>query len=228
MARKKDALKKLMISLDKKPMLIGEIRNVLKIDRKTEFRVTREAVERRWAEKDSEGRIRITPLGRSSIDAAERPIDSISMEAYSQVIDFLEQRPERPTAKCTIEIENADKIKKLDSQTEAAKRFLTHDGLWLPENNTNLKASIAAVVDSILDLKAKEMGLFSMLDEEYRNRRTPFNTRDYFAGYDAIKRYEDLAKTKFNILIEFDGQKWASKQDFENLEKRIEKRRKFF
>jgi hypothetical protein len=31
----------------------------------------------------------------------------------------------------------------------------------LSENNTNLKASIAAVVYSILDLKAKEMGLFS-------------------------------------------------------------------
>jgi hypothetical protein len=27
----------------------------------------------------------------SSIDAAGRPIDSISMEAYSQVIDFLEE-----------------------------------------------------------------------------------------------------------------------------------------
>jgi hypothetical protein len=80
MAKKKDALKRLMISLDKKPMLIGEIRTVLKIDRKTEFRVTREAVERRWAEKDSEGRIRITPLGRSI------PFNIISLSYTSQQI----------------------------------------------------------------------------------------------------------------------------------------------
>jgi hypothetical protein len=88
---------------------------------------------------------------------------------------------------CTIEIENADKISELDSRTDATKRFLTRDGLWLPENNTNLKASLAAVVDSILDLKAKEMGLFSMLDEEFRIHKltlTPFNIRNYFPGYD--------------------------------------------
>jgi hypothetical protein len=108
------------------------------------------------------------------------------------------------------------------------KRFLTHDGLWLPENNTNLKASIAAVVDSILDLKAKQMGLFTILDEEFRQRLTTSNLNVYFPGYDALKRYETLAKTKFSVLIEFDGEKWASKQDFEDLEKRMETRTEFF
>jgi hypothetical protein len=91
-----------------------------------------------------------------------------------------------------------------------------------------LKASIAAVVDSVLDLKAKEMGLFSMLDKESRVNKltlTLSNIRNYFPGYDALKRYENLAKTKFTVLIEFDGEKWASRQDFEDLEKKIQKER---
>ena len=91
----------------------------------------------------------------------------------------------------------------------------------MPENNTNLKATLATVVDSIHDYIAKDMGLFSMLDEEFRiNKLIPtlFNMPNYFPGHDALKRYENLAKTKFSILIEFDGKEWASNQDFEDLE----------
>jgi hypothetical protein len=227
MPRRKDALKRLLKLLNKRRMLVGEIRAALKIDRKTEYRVIKEALQRRWIEKDSLEKYYLTLLGKANISTAKDSTESISLEAQSQIIDILKLRPERPTAKCIIQIENADKIKELDSQTEAVKRFLTHDGLWLPENNTNLKSSIAAVVDSILDLRAKEMGLFSMLDEESRKRFTPFNYHIVFPGYDAIKRYEDLAKTKFSVLIEFDGSKWASKQDFEDLEKRIEKERDY-
>jgi hypothetical protein len=227
MARRKDTLRRLLKLLNKRRMPQTKIRAALKIDRKTEYRVIKEALQRRWIEKDSLEKYCLTLLGKANISTAADPTDSVSIEAQSQIIDILKLRPERPTARSIIEIENADKIKKLDSQTEAVKRFLTHDGLWLPENNTNLKASVAAVVDSVLDLKAKEMGLFSMLDEEYRKRFTPSNYHIFFPGYDAIKRYEDLAKTKFSILIEFDGSKWASKQDFEDLEKRIEKEREY-
>jgi hypothetical protein len=79
----------------------------------------------------------------------------IAASSYACVVSTpLNLRPDRPTAKCTIEIKNAAKIKELDSQTVAKKRFLTKDELWLPDNNTNLKAAMAAVVDSILDLKA--------------------------------------------------------------------------
>lgn len=192
----------------------GEISKSLKIGRVTEWRIIKEALDRRWVEKDSLEKYHLTLLGKINIGSAENPTDSSSLEVQSQIIDFLNLRPDRPTAKCTIEIENADEIKELDSRTDATKRFLTRDGLWLSDNNTNLKASMAAVVDSILDLKAKEMGLFSMLDEEFRISKsilTPFNRRNYFPGYDALKRYENLAKTKFRILIEFDGEKWVSK-----------------
>jgi hypothetical protein len=228
MPKKKDALNRMLKLLNKKSMSQGEISKTLKIGRVTEWRIIKEALYRRWIKKDHLGRHHLTLLGKASIGWVERPPNFVTLTADSQVIDILQLRSDRPTAKCTIEIKNADKIKELDSQTEAEKRFLTHDGLWLPENNTNLKASVAALVDSILDLKAKQMGLFTVLNEEFRQRLTPFNLRDYFPGYDALKRYEDLAKTKFNILIEFDGEKWASKQDFEDLEKRIEKSREFF
>jgi hypothetical protein len=228
MAKKKDALNRMLKLLNKKSMSQGEISKTLKIGRVTEWRIIKEACDRRWVLQDHLGRYHLTSLGKINIDTAENPTDSSSFQVQSQIIDFLNLRPDRPTATCTIEIENADKIKELDSRTDATKRFLTKDGLWLPENNTNLKAAMAAVVDSIFDLKAKEMGLFSMLDEEFRiNKLAPtlFNMRNYFPGHDALKRYENLAKTKFSALIEFDGEKWVSKQDFEDLEKKIQKER---
>jgi hypothetical protein len=227
MAREKDALNRLLILLNKKSRSQGEIRTTLKIDRKTAYRIIKEASDRRWIKNDSLGKYHLTSLGKINVGTAEKPTDSSSLEVQSQVIDFLNLRPDRPTAKCTIEVENADKINELDSQTQAEKRFLTFDGLWLPENNTNLKASVAAVVDSILDLKAKQMGLFTMLDEEFRQRLTTSNFNVYFPGYDALKRYGNLAGTKFSVLIEFDGKEWASEQDFEELEKKIEERREY-
>src|SRR5215469_8733581 len=141
MAKKKEALNRMIELLDKKRMSLGQIRRTLKIGRSTEWRIINEAFDRRWIEKDSLGKYRLTRLGKINVDTAENPTDSSSLEAKSQIIDFLNLRAGRPTAKCTIEIENAYKIKQLDSQTEAQKRFLTHDGLWLSENNTNLKAS---------------------------------------------------------------------------------------
>lgn len=228
MAKRKGALNRMLKLLNEKSILQDEISKTLKIGRVTKWRIIKEALDRCWIQQDRLGRYQLTQLGKESIDSAERPPDYVTLSAYSQVIDFLPLRSDRPAAKCTIEIKNADKIKQLDSQTQAEKRFLTYDGLWLPENNTNLKASTAAVVDSILDLKAKQMGLFTILDEEFREKITTSNLNVLFPGYDAFKRYEDLARTKFSILIEFDGEKWASKRDFEDLEKKFEKRVEFF
>ena len=141
MARPKKNLEKLLKLLDRNPLTRYNIHSALKADRKTVYRNITEAQRKGWIEKDSLGRYRLTTLGKANIDSAHHPIDSVSLEAYSQVIDFLKLKSERPTAKCTIEIENAKRIKELDSKTDAVKRFLTHDGLWLPENNTNLKGS---------------------------------------------------------------------------------------
>jgi hypothetical protein len=228
MPKEKKALKRFIELLNRKAMSVSEICRTLKINRKTVYDIAKEASERHWIEKDFMGRYYLTLLGKSNIGIAEHPTDFSSLVVQSQIIDFLNLRSERPAAKCIIEVEDADEIKRLDSQTKAVKRFLTTDGLWLPENDTNLKASLALVVDSILDLRAKEMGLFSILHEEHRDRLTPFNIRSYFSGYDAIKRYEDLAKTRFRVLIEFNGEKWVSKQDFEDLERRIENSRDHF
>src|SRR5215469_15875871 len=199
MAKRKDALNRMLDFLNKKSMSQGEIRKTLKIGRATEWRIIKEAFDRRWIEKDSLGKYHLTSMGKRNVGTAKNPVDSFRLKVQTQIIDFLNLRSDRPAAKCTIEIENADEIKELDSRTDATKRFLTKDGLWLPENNTNLKASLAAVVDSILDVEAKKMGLFSMLDEEFRIKKltpTLFNMRNYFPGHDALKRYENLAKTK--------------------------------
>jgi len=218
MARTKKNLEKLLKLLAKQPITREKIHSTLKADRKTIYRNIIEAQKRGWIEKDSLSRYHLTALGKANIGTAKHPIDTASLEAHSQVIDFLKLRPERPTAKCTIEIEGAKKIKELDSKTDAIKRFLTHDGLWLPENNTNLKAAVAAVVDSILDLKAKQMNLSTILDEQFRDQLTHLLP----PGYDTMKRYQQLAKTKFNVLIEFNGLEWVKKQSFGDLEKMVE------
>jgi len=49
--------------------------------------------------------------------------------------------------------------------------------------------------------------------------------RNYFPGHDALKRYENLAKTKFSVLIEFDGEEWVSNKNFEDLEKNVQEER---
>jgi hypothetical protein len=226
MARRKKSLEKLLRSLDKKPMAKGAIRSALKIDRKTEYRIINEGLTRRWIEKDPIGKYHLTLLGEVSVGSAECPLDSTSWEVPSQIIDIVHMRADRPVANCTIQIENAQKIKELDTQTTTSRRFLTTDGLGLPENNTHLKSSFAAIVDSILDLKAKDMGLFTILDQKLRDELTMFALDEQFPTYDYMKRYKQLATTNLKVLIEFKGREWVEKQNFEDLERSIEDRRK--
>ena len=61
------------------------------------------------------------------------------------------------------------------------------------------------------------MNLSTILDEQFRDQLTQLPP-----GYDSMKRYQQLAKTQFNVLIEFDGLEWVEKQDFEDLEKMVE------
>src|SRR5215467_11349463 len=129
MARRKDALSKMLKLLNKKSMLGSEICTTLKIDRKTSYRIIKESLQNHWIQKDPSGRYHLTLLGIASLNLAEYPTSSETLEVQTQIIDFLSLRRDRPTAKCTIQIENADRIKELDSQTDATKRFLTRDGL---------------------------------------------------------------------------------------------------
>ena len=120
------------------------------INRKTEYENYKEAEKNGWIEPNELGKYHITALGKSVIDLSETPVDSISFELASQIIDIIKMNSERPKAKCTVVIKNAKKIKELDDNTVHFERFITHDGLGLAENNTYLKASAAALVDSIL------------------------------------------------------------------------------
>ena len=108
--RKKDSLNRLLNLLYEKSLRQGEIRAALKIDRKTEYRIIREASERGWIEEDSMGRYHLSLLGKSNIRTAKEPLESLSLKVQSQIIDLLSLRSVRPTAKCIIEIEDADKI----------------------------------------------------------------------------------------------------------------------
>ena len=222
MARPRKNLFYILKIIEQKPLTYSEICKLTKKPMKVVWENLTTAQEEKLVDQDSLKKYHLTSLGKSRINSVEHRVYPISIRCYSQVIDFLKLRPEQPTANCTIIIENADenetnKIKELDAKTDAAKRFLTHDGLWLPENNTNLKAAFAAVVDSILDLKAKQMGLNTILDQQFRDQLTQLPP-----GYDSMKRYQQLAKTNFKVLIEFNGLGYVEKQDFEDLEKAVE------
>jgi hypothetical protein len=115
-------------------------------------------------------------------------------------------------------MKNADKIKELDDKTTSYERFI----LELPENATSIKAALAHVIDSILDLNAKDMGLHTVLDSQLAENLSVFNVETHFPGYDYLKRYIELAKTNFKVLIEFDGEKWVATQEFGDIEKQRE------
>jgi hypothetical protein len=222
MARQKKKLFKILDLINQKPLRIEDIRNTLKINRKTEHKNLKFAMEKKWIEMNDLGLYNITILGKKHVESTNAPSDSFDLEAYSQVLGFLHIHSDKPKVNCVIEIEKAEKIKEKDRATNPKLRFLTNDGLWLPENDTNLKASVACVADSLLDSVAKNKGLFTMLDEEFRNKTTIFNFKDKQPGYDYRKRLMDLARTNFQILIKYNGEEWVKRQNFENMEKYLE------
>jgi hypothetical protein len=71
------------------------------------------------------------------------------------------------------------------------------------------------------------MSLYSILDLQ---QSTEFinNIKSHFPGYDYRRRFEKLARTNFRILIEYKGEKWIQKQDFNNLEDNLEDNQKFY
>jgi hypothetical protein len=227
MAKPKRNLIGLLRLLKDNPMVKGEIRAALNIKKRTEYNIVKEAEKKGWIEEDELKIYHLTLRGKSIIDIWRKPTDSTLFEVYSQVIDTIGLRPRsnRPTAKCTLIIKDADKIKELDKKTAAFyDRFL----LDLPENATSIKAALARVIDSILDLKAKDMRLPTVLDSQHAESLSVFNVETNFPGYDSLKRYIALAKTNFKILIEFDGEKWVATQNFDDIEKYREDTLKFY
>ena len=226
MAKRKEAIIKILKVLNQKPLQKGDIREKAKIKRRTEYHNLKLAMQKKWVELDDLGFYHITTLGKRHTESVNVPSESFNIEAYTQVLEFLPIHSEMPKVNCIIEIEKAKKIEEIDQATKAKLRFNTNDGLWLLENDTNLKASVACVADSLLDNVAKNEGLFTILDEEFRNETTIFNFRDRQPGYDYMKRLMDIARINFQITIVYNGEEWVKRQNFENMKKELENRQK--
>jgi hypothetical protein len=194
----------------------------MKINRTTLWKNLDKAKKLQLIEKDELGKYHLTQLGRINVESAELPILSKTLRVRSQVIDLLGKDSGIPLTKVTIIGNDSQRIVDLDSKTDASKKFWTVDGLWLPENNTFLKASAATLVDTILDLKAKNIGLNTVLDHEFREQFSIFNWHTNFPGFDFRRRYGKLAAgTKFKVLIEFDGESLSKVYNDEEMENEI-------
>lgn len=214
MSKPNKLLKKYLESLTKGKKDHIQLCKELRIHRKTEYTIRKKALSQNLIKMDDFGKYSLTLLGKASLRTAERPDPQISFTVQSQVVDYLGSESNIPSAKCTIQSEDAQTIKQLDAMTDASERFITTDGLWLPVNNTFLKASAATLVDTILDFKAQEFGLNTVLDQKFRKQFSPFNWHNTFPGFDFRRRYGKLAaSTNFKVLIEYDGKTWSKKYD---------------
>ena len=107
---------------------------------------------------------------------------------------------------------------KLDKDTHDYQTALMMSGYGTIENGTNIHACVGALLDAILDSKARDVGLFSTLKSEYPYAINHFNYETMPVGYDFVKRFKQLAATKLDLFIEFDGETWTKKQNFNKLE----------
>ena len=229
MTRNNLTLKGILTLLKNKgPLTQTEIKDIFNLHRSTIFRNLQIAKKRKWIEEVEPGKYNITTLGKRHTESLNVPSESFNIEAYTQVLGFLPIHSDKPKVNCIIEVEKAEEIKEKDRATNAKLRFLTNDGLWLSENDTNLKASVACVADSLLDSVAKNKGLFTMLDEEFRKETTIFNFRDRQPWYDYRKRWMDLAKINFQISIKYNGEEWVKQQNCENMEKYLENNQQIY
>jgi hypothetical protein len=216
MAKPKKTLLELLKLLDKKKaMTNGEIVVALHISRKTGWKICIEAENKGLIEKDVFNRYTLTIIGKSLIDSPEmlRNSNYAYFAVFTQVLDPVIQAIDKPPAWCRLYMNDAKKIKQLDDQSSSYDRYLpTTEGFGLEENATPIKTTVAALVDAILELKAKDIGLLSILNFESRDTLSISNIENRPPGYDEIKRRMELANTNFKLLIEFDGRKWAKRQ----------------
>ena len=115
-------------------------------------------------------------------------------------------------------MEDAQKIMELDKDSREYQTALMMSGYGTIENASNIQASAGALIDAILDSKARDIGLFSTLKSEYPYALNIFNYETTPPGYDHMKRFMKLAGTELKVFIEFDGEKWIKKQNFGKLE----------
>jgi hypothetical protein len=225
MARPREFLKIILGLLNKRPMTSRDIHWKSKKSRKVVTQNLRTALKEGLAYRDGLERYHLTLLGRSAFNNyVERPTDKTCWQIQSQIIDNIGWRPNRPTAKCTLMIKDAEKIKELDNMTAFDIRY----NLELPENATAIKSALARTVDSVLETIGKDMGLYTVRDGQLAESLTLFTMQQRYPGYDFLKRYMKLADTNFKVLIEFDGKKWVRAQKFNDIERFVNDTRKSY
>jgi biotin operon repressor len=218
LARRRELLQKILHLLDKEPLSFGEICSRTKKSENGIWKALNIAKSEDLIEIDSLKKYHLTSLGKSMIGLAEQAVDSISFEVEPYVIDYLDQWDRPPRAKCTLIVKDANRIRQKDLET-ADGSYELKDGLVSPINSTRMEIALARVVDSVLDARAKDLGLYSILDLEHRRNLESFNLPHQFPGHDRMKRLTQLPGIDFKILIEFDGKSWVRKQNLEDLEK---------
>lgn len=215
MAKPPRALTQMLTTLYEKPMGIEELDESIKVRRETVWRIRSLAEREGWIKKDELGKYHLTERGKKIIGKFEKSLETTSFEAYTQVIPSPSPNIlDSPKAKCTLTTENAERIKKLDeTRAFSYQRFSLNEGFGLIENNTDLKAAAAELVDKILDLAAEDrFGLDSVMDLKARDNMI---VAPRFPGHDKWKRMSDLVNTTLKVVIEFDGKEWAKKYNLD-------------
>ena len=218
MTRPRKILDKLLKLLDEEPLSSGEICAILQKSRKVVRQNLSIAKHEGLLEMDALKKYHVTDLGKSLIDsAAKHSVEQVTFEVEPYLVDHLGLWDSTPHAKCRLITKDAKKIRQKDYETVGGS-YEPKDGLVSSMNSTRIEIAVAGVVDSILDIRAKDMGLHSILDLEHRRNLEAFNLPQQFPGYDVLKRIQQLPDIHFKVLIEFDGKSWVRKQDFEDLE----------
>jgi predicted transcriptional regulator len=205
MAKPKKTLLELLKLLDKKKaMTKGEIIVALHTSRKTGWKICIEAEDKGLIEKDVFNRYTLTTLGKSLIVSPETLQDSDyeRFAVFTQVLDPVIEAADKPPAWCRVYMKDAKKIKELDNRSFSYDRYLpTSEGFGLEVNATPIKTTAAALVDAVLELKAKDIGLLSILDFESRDTLSISNIENRPPSHDDLKRRMELANTNFKLLI---------------------------
>lgn len=211
--------------LDKEPMSSSQLCKATNKSRKVIRQNMLIAKSETLVEQDEFGKYHLTIHGRLRLldYSVERPVESLSFEAYSQALyPYASSSLDKPVIKCRLYIKDAQEIKEIDRITKNITRFLS-TGYGLIENATNLEASAAELADEIIDLKAKHLRLGTTLDSPYSDKVTVFNIESIPPAYDQLRRFQKLCRMKFTFVMEFNGEKWAEKQNFKKVEASHEK-----
>ena len=144
MSKPRLLLNHILSILDKEPMSSPQLCKATNKSRKVIRQNLLLAKSETLLEQDEFGKYHLTIHGRLRLldHSVERPVESLSFEAYPQA---LYPRPssslDKPVIKCRLYIRESEEIKKIDGVTKNITRFLSTPGYGLIENATNLEAS---------------------------------------------------------------------------------------